>query len=218
MEKFVINIELITETIFGSGQSVPGSVDLEVLYDEIGIPFFRGKTFKGKLRDKMENVIFILNEITKKDYNKYLYSLLGKEGEANFDTLKFSDCMLNEKIRKALAYGIDKDMFKKDEILNSLTEIRMFTSLNEKGVAETGSLRQFRVIKKGLIYKTTVLIDRQLNDIEKGIIAASCRALRYMGTMETRGKGEVQLTLLNNNKDVTDEYIELLNKEVRRYA
>ena len=34
MIQYVLEIELKSETVFGSGNSVPGMVDLEVLYDD----------------------------------------------------------------------------------------------------------------------------------------------------------------------------------------
>ena len=50
MDKYQIKIELQSETILGSGESVAGYIDLDVLHDEVGLPYFKGKTLKGRLR------------------------------------------------------------------------------------------------------------------------------------------------------------------------
>ena len=40
-------IHLKSEAIFGSGQSTPGEVDLEVLHDDYGFPYYGSRTLKG---------------------------------------------------------------------------------------------------------------------------------------------------------------------------
>jgi len=48
MEEYTLKIELLTDAVFGSGNSVPGFVDADVLHDEYGFLYINGKNFKRK--------------------------------------------------------------------------------------------------------------------------------------------------------------------------
>jgi len=43
MEEYTLKIELLTDAVFGSGNSVPGFVDADVLHDEYGFLYINGK-------------------------------------------------------------------------------------------------------------------------------------------------------------------------------
>jgi len=45
--RYTLKIELLTDAVFGSGNSVPGFVDADVLHDEYGFLYINGKTLKG---------------------------------------------------------------------------------------------------------------------------------------------------------------------------
>lgn len=209
MNSYKILVKLLTETIFGSGYSIPGSVDLEIVYDENGFPFMKAKTFKGNLREEMENVVKVLGRD-----DRLIKGLLGDEnqGQEVWRNLKFSDCRLRENIRKTLKYGIDSDEIKPFEIKDALTQIRRFTSTEIDGSVKKGSLRQLRVIKKGLEFEVELSCERKLSEEELEILAFSVKSLKHMGTMRTRGKGEVDCRFLiceaSEYKDKTDFYID----------
>lgn len=214
MENLVIKIKLLSESIFGNGGSENNSVDIDILKDEIGVPYFKGKSLKGKLREEAE---YITNYIKsdRVDLKSMMYELFGRSGEFNNNTLKFSDCTISENIWKNLKYAVDsKKIISKNDIVNSFTEVRSFTRINEEGFTENGSLRQARVIKKNLVLYCNIETIKDLSNIEKGLLAASIAALRNLGSMESRGKGLVSCRLYENGKDVTDHYINLLEKEV----
>jgi len=60
MDKYRIRVELLTEAVFGSGNSIPGVVDLEIVHDEYGLPFMKGKTFKGNFREAMGDIVNLI--------------------------------------------------------------------------------------------------------------------------------------------------------------
>ena len=60
MNNYIIEIELLSEAIFGSGQSVPGLVDTDIVHDEYGFPYMKAKTFKGNLRKSAEEIVELL--------------------------------------------------------------------------------------------------------------------------------------------------------------
>ncbi len=222
MEELNIEVELLTESIFGNGQAIPGEVDLEIVYDEYGFPYMKSKTFKGNLREKVEEIVEILKKNYGLNYEKYIKRLFGSENDGvnNWKTLKFSDCQIDKNIRKVLIHAIENKYISKNEVMRSLTDVRSFTSIGEDGVSEEGSLRHFRVIKKGLKFNVIVNCERQLEDIELSILAAGISSLRHIGTMRTRGKGEIKSRLLmheeDNLIDVTDKYVNKLMEEVKK--
>ena len=205
----LVEIELISEAIFGNGEATTSFVDMEILKDENRLPYFKGKTFKGKLREEAE----IINKYLFGEDNTIIDELFGKEDE-NDTKLRFSDCKLDEKIINNIKYGIINKVFTKDEVEKAFTDVRTFTSINDKGVSETGSLRQSRVVKKGIKLYCKIDSKEEFTIKEKGIIACSLSALKNIGTMESRGKGQVICRIIENNKDVTNEIINKFEKAV----
>ncbi len=224
MEEYKIKVELLSETIFGSGHAIPGSVDLEVVYDEYGFPFMKAKTFKGNLRKEVEDIVTVFKEnYGKKEYEKYLETLFGHadEGVDAWKTLHFSDCTLDNQVRQFLIHHSKENNIQPIEILHSLTETRSFTRIHQDtGSAEKGSLRQVRVIRRGLQYEVDVTCARALEPIELSLLAMGVASLRHIGTMRTRGKGEVKCSLWKkeNNvfQDQTRSYINSLMEEVKQ--
>ena len=215
-DKLRIEIKLLSETIFGNGENTSNSVDNEVLQDKLGIPYMKGKTFKGKLREEAEAVANLLEDNNETGYVDAVNSMFGKEGEdKSLETLKFSNCEISENIRNILLEEIENGNITKEEITGAFTNVRNFTKIGHNGIAEEGSLRQTRVVKKNLKYYVDINCKRKLTSIEKGILACSIKALKNIGAMESRGKGQVQCRLLNNNKDVTLDYIKNLEKVVK---
>ena len=52
-----VRMELLSDTLFGSGFSLSGGVDLSAKRDEEGFPYVSGTTFKGLLREGLENLL-----------------------------------------------------------------------------------------------------------------------------------------------------------------
>jgi len=50
------NMRLLSDTIFGSGYSVPGGTDISVFRDREGYPMLKGSTMKGLLRESAANI------------------------------------------------------------------------------------------------------------------------------------------------------------------
>lgn len=211
MEQFKIKIELISESIFGCGES-SGFIDNEVLSDNIGLPYLKGKTFKGNLREEMKKLAIFLDEDSN-EYNKIFERLMGTEFNFSFETLKFSDCKISENVRQALKESVANGELTKEDILESLTEVRSFTKI-ENGVAKEGALRSSRVIKKGLKLYCDLESTNKLNVKELGLLAASIQSLESIGMMKSRGKGQVKCSLHKNGENITEKSIIAFRKEI----
>lgn len=218
MAEYKIQVKLVTEAIFGSGHSIPGSVDLEVVYDECGLPYMKAKTFKGNFREAMDDIV---NEIGKERYSFMIDELLGKSesGINQWKTLNFSDLRLPENIRNTIKKATLEDKLQSGEVMEALTDVRSFTSVDEEGSTIKGSLRQMRVIKKDITLEVDLHTERKLTEEELGLLSMTSRYLRHIGTMRTRGKGEIDCTFLEKCKDVyidnTDKYIDEFIKGVK---
>lgn len=203
-EEFLITIKLESETIFGSGYSVPSTVDLDVVTDDYGMVYMKSKTFKGNLRDSLEEILEIIDE------GRYLYlvdDLFGKpqDGLNQWQRLKFSDMRLSSKVRKIIMDNVDKGILNPLEIKESLTDIRSFTSIDEEGRSKDKSLRQMRVIKKGLQFEVEVSCEKELSNEEKSALALAVKNLRHIGSMRTRGKGEIDCSLYEKKSGEYEE-------------
>lgn len=223
MEVYTLKVRLLSDTVFGSGYSVPGFIDADVLYDEYGFPYIKGKTIKGKLGEMA--VVFInmikgfdeckkLGEIIEKKKDR----LFGVSVDYNHSKMKISDCEVSANVRNYFNNNMEDSGIKPLEVLEALTHVDFQTSINENGVADESSLRNFRVINRDLELYSTINIPDMLDEDEKILLASSCSILRHLGAFETKGKGKVLVSLLCEGKDVTDEYIKLLEKKVNKSA
>lgn len=208
MSSILVEIELLSEAIFGNGEATTSFVDTEILKDENKIPYFKGKTFKGKLRQEAEAIsqsIFGNTQIVQE--------LFGKE-DGEYTKLSFSDCKIDADIMNNIIYGINNKEFSVNDIEKAFTDIRTFTSINDEGVSIDGTLRQCRVVKKGIKLYCNISYDEELSKKELGLIACSIASLRNIGTMESRGKGQVICRIISNCKDITLDLIEKFEREV----
>ena len=48
-----IVMRLLSDTIFGNGESIPGAEDMSVLVDDYGFPYYKGGTLKGIFREEL---------------------------------------------------------------------------------------------------------------------------------------------------------------------
>lgn len=200
MDKYNIEIELKSETILGSGESVPGSVDLEVLYDNYGLPYLKGKTLKGRLREEAENIIRLDNKTFSK---KNIDELFGYEDKNELSKIIFFDATVSENIKNA----INNSSIEKEDIFNALTDTRSFTAVGKDGVALDTTLRQIRVIHKGLILNAKINVVCELSEKEEILLALSVASLKHIGLMCNRGKGNVACLLYKNGKEILSESI-----------
>lgn len=220
MEEYKIKVKLLTDTIFGSGYSVPGHIDGDVLHDEYGFPYINGKTFKGKLG---EMAGLFVNMVKASDDGKEIGEILenkknklfGESGEYNHDKIKFSDCEILKDIREYFKNNMNVSNIKPSEILEALTHIEEQTSIDGKtGIAKKKSLRNYRVINRGIVLYSYIYCPEELDKYEKILLASACSLLRHLGSYETKGKGQVEVSMYKEDKDVTFEYINLLREKV----
>lgn len=177
-----IKMELLSDTIFGNGMSVPGGEDISVLCDEHGFPYYKGTTLKGVFREELERYI----EWT----GKYDSSILGESGgDFSDDRLIFSDLKLSEYVRNAIKKEVEdnSNTVNTSIIRDMLTNIRTFTRINEYGIADEGSLRMARCVNSGLIFYGEIICKKEQEDLIKDVLGL----IKSIGTHRNRGFGSV---------------------------
>lgn len=179
-----LRLELLSDTIFGSGMSIPGAEDIAVLHDDDGFPYLKGATFRGILREEAENYI---NWIQNPNPDEWLESRFGKDGidpVTDPHRITVTDFTLPLEIKNL----VSGEHVNPEEIFTSL---RAFTQL-EDGMAKDGSLRIARCINKGFIFYGEILCAKEDEELLTEII--SC--IKWMGSMRTRGFGHVKVSKL----------------------
>ncbi|AYF54391.1 CRISPR-associated protein [Clostridium novyi] len=205
MIKYPVEIKLLSETTFGSGESKNGNVNTDILLDNEGLPYFLGKTFKGCLRKSIEDILKPFYCKSGKNFSQIIKDLFGrgnykkdpktKEEKESIEyqrdgKLKFSNFYLHKDILDIFDKG------NKDEILDVLTDVRFSIKMNEElGVADKGSLRAIRVLKKDLVFVGFIECENKLADNEFEILKRGILSLKNLGVNKSRGKGHVEVSI-----------------------
>lgn len=171
--KIKIDITLNSDCIFSSGFSIPGGDDISVYKDELGYPYFKATSFKGLLRESVENIIFCSN-----GDQSIVDNLFGVESfDMQSEQIKFTSFVLDELKNKNIS---------KDKIFSK----RVFTTI-ENGTAKDGSLRSAEVINKGLVFSGDILC----NSSDVNLIKQGLEAIKWIGLLKNRGFGKISLSL-----------------------
>lgn len=207
---YKLSILLKSETIIGSGNSLPGSIDNDLVYSDTGMPIIKGKTIKGNLRESLELMINLTNK------NHHLIELFfGKSGPYNYNQgiIMISDASLSDGITNILEKSIKRKIIFPEELKEALANDRDFTQL-KNGVAMDKSLRKIRTLNSGIEFWADLDFRRELSDIEKSYLAGAISLLRNIGLMRNRGKGEVECRLWLEEKDITIESLNELERSL----
>lgn len=186
--KMQIRMRLLSDTIFGSGFSVPGDADVFPQVDAEGFPYLKGSTFKGVFRETLESYL-MWQGMEKNEIDQKIGGLLGAPGsnQESSHKLVFSDFTLSEAVRMKM---LDLPGISPDEITDTLTSLRTFTRLDEQGMAEDASLRSVRCVNKGLIFYSELLLsDPEDQELVRNILGL----IKWIGTMRNRGFGKVKI-------------------------
>ena len=185
-----IKMELLSDTIFGNGASVPGAEDISVLTDEFGFPYFKGGTMKGIFREELIRLLGFRGK-SKEEIRMEVAELLGNSGDDSLTQerkLVFSDFQLSSNVRRTVLEEIGTD--RQEEVLDILSNLRAFTKINGEETAEEGTLRMARCVNKGLFFYGEIRCGSQ----DEALVQEVLGMIKYLGTMRNRGFGNVRLT------------------------
>ena len=166
-----IRMLLESDAIFGSGYSIPGEEDIAVCKDEKGYPYMKGSTFKGLLRESMENLALW----TKMDTGE-IEKMTGVEG-------------WNEESEERRIHLTSLKLENPPKDPEECYALRTFTSL-ENGVIKKGTLRTAVCISR----TSTFLGELSCAVQDKKFVEQALKGIKYVGTLRNRGFGKVKIT------------------------
>lgn len=170
-----VAIKFFTYWHCGSGLSGGISVDALVAKDAKGLPYIPGKTLKGHIREMAET----LND---KVFVEHCFGLSEKKIEKE-GACYFSNAVIEENIEKELAAY--------------LFETISSTKIDDKGLAEDGSLREIEVVVPLTLYAS---LENCPKEYERQMQKAFGQVKR-MGLNRTRGLGRCEIVLLGDKND-----------------
>lgn len=207
MKKYKIEIYLKTPTLLGSGEGVGSIIDTDIIFDDLGLPYFPGKRFKGLLRESAIEIV----EMFKYSYKEFfsidnVENLFGKVGDDKGAIIKFSDLYIPNyyQLREWLnwCYQEFDKVLSVERIINSFCEIRQHTSVDVNGVTKDKSLHTLRVLKANINFSGEIY-SAELNEKEFMLLNLACLNLRHVGTKRNRGYGEIDCELWFGEDNLT---------------
>ena len=183
-----IKMELLSDAVFGSGMSVPGGEDISVLSDSNGFPYYKGGTFKGIFREELGRYLTWIDD---SDARNVVNKLLGDKGSNDTEDsgkMIFSDFVISDAVKEAVLDEIGNN---KQSVLDSMTNIRVFTSITQDGISKEGSLRMARCVNKGLVFYSDIRCQKEDEPLVKEVLPL----IKWVGSMRNRGFGKIKITI-----------------------
>lgn len=218
MIDLTLKIQLISDALIGKGEGWGATIDSDIVFDDMGLPYIPARRVKGSLRESALEVseMFELSGIDK-EMSGYIKQLFGKTGSMKSGPLEITNLYLEDysKNRQWLDWLTLKyqkeNLFSKEQILKTFTSIKQHTAIESNGIAKDTSLRTFRVLKRNNVFSGNLSFSNEIDSGLLQLLAFSIRNLRYLGTNRNRGLGYIKCKLLNkDDKDFCDEYMQKL--------
>ena len=188
-----IRMELLSDTVFGNGVSVPGGEDISVLCDADGFPYYKGGTFKGVFREELERYFLLTaenEEMTEAECVSRCDELLGTPGSnrtADAGKIVFSDFTLSKEVRGRVLQETGSNHAQ--TVLEACTHLRTFTAIDDDGQVAEGSLRSCRCVNKGLVFYSEIICRENDQELIREVLGL----IKWIGSMRNRGFGKVRV-------------------------
>lgn len=171
-----VTMTLLSDAIFGSGMSIPGGEDISVKLDEAGAPYLSGSTFRGLLRESVENWLDWEGRANREDELKQLF---GAEGDWNGSPSE----------RRVFVSPLTLAPGQRS---TDLLSQRTFTSIDpDTGTASKKTLRVASCVRKGTVFQGWI----SFADKDQNLVESALQCIRYVGTSRTRGFGRVRFSV-----------------------
>lgn len=217
-----IKMALKSAMLPASGEGYSSLIDTDVVFDNYGLPYFPARRLKGLLRESVLEVlemtkqagiklqIGIGNNSTDKD-DAYIEEIFGSGTQAG--GVIFHDLRLEENALALpwlkWAFNEFNNLLSADTVLNTMTEIRYQTAVDQEGIAADNSLRTVRVLEPGLVFTGELTIKKE-QLFTNPLLALACANLKHAGSKRTRGFGEVYCSLWDGQQDISSSTIKQL--------
>jgi len=196
-----ITIDLLADTSFSRGESAPGSVDIEIEHDDLGLPCLSGKTLRGLIRDSWLAMASCFPELC--EAGSRVCGPIGDLDEISI--LRFGDAQVDASVREWMAWAEHRNHhpLSPPAVLEALTDTRSQTSEERStGAPAKNTLRSVRVALRKLRLSAPLTWIKQPKQQDLRCLALSVLGTRHIGLGRNRGRGFVRL-LLDGNSDLT---------------
>lgn len=188
MTEYKLTVTTLSDTMPGSGESVPGVIDRDSRFDEYGLPSMNAKTLKGHLREQMELVKSWTGSSVKTDV---LLGATDKESEKSTGKLKFGMLQFSPGVQETIRRAIRDGRIDREEVIRTLSIQYSCTKIDENGVAEDHTLRRDRMLRKGIVLESRIHAVEPLTEEEFRLLEMAVQSLKHIGTHKSKGKGLV---------------------------
>ncbi|MEX1257403.1 MAG: RAMP superfamily CRISPR-associated protein [Gemmatimonadota bacterium] len=198
-----LRITLLSATTIGGGEGMPAEVDVDVEYDEWGLPFIGGRRLKGLL---VEEAALILGAFPQAEWVQAAEWLFGRPADArSISHFRIADGQLLPDVRAQVREAVEAKRASAADILGTLTEIRAQTAIDPTtGAPLKGTLRRTRALRRGLNFYSPIDWGGDPGERPQALLAGCALAVRRIGLGRSRGKGAVSLTLVDaDGNDLT---------------
>lgn len=217
LDSFVVHVKTLSPLHLGSGRA-DINVDADIVHDDLGLPVFPGKRFKGLLAESAQEIL----EMSDLSGSKLITSdaikaLFGQTTNDRASAFSVQNLYLKDydELRSDLSYLEQQypALITSADILEEYTSLRYQTKIDpETGTAATTSLHNMRVLDKGCEFYGTITLQRA--DLETlKILALSIRNISSCGLKRSRGFGRIECSMEQDGKNISDLLTEVALKE-----
>jgi CRISPR-associated protein Csx10 len=186
-------LKLCSDALFSSGNNVPGQINSDLSLDEFGFPYVGGNRLKGLLSEECANTLSALQ--SPRRLENAARRIFGQGGGRPTRLFHFGNAEIPMATRVG-ALNLAPSPLTTHDISRFYCRIRRQTSIDENGVAEPGSLRTMRVLRKGTELVGQITYSGfLLDEDDRALLTICAKALRRGGRLRNRGLGRIQLCL-----------------------
>lgn len=169
-----LRMELLSDAIFSSGDSIPGGEDIALRLSPDGWPILPGSTLKGLLLESTEQLLHWTGASSPRQTIRELF------GEGNWHGTATDRRVIPGDLMPDISSGTADDLF----------TLRAFTQV-EDGMAKSGSLRMAACLKSGLVFSGPLLCE----EADAALLRDALRGIKWAGMMRSRGFGRVRFSV-----------------------
>ncbi|WP_415944107.1 RAMP superfamily CRISPR-associated protein [Megasphaera elsdenii] len=201
MENYTITIRTISPLCLGSGQA-DVNVDADIVHDKYGLPYFPGKRLRGLLYEsalEVSEMAALCGQpfLTQRTVDELFHHV--SDSPVHFIIPDFHLPDYEKMIEDwQVLQTTFKDTIRPENVLDYYTSLRFQTAIDEKtgigektGIAKDHSLRNIRVLNRGITFKGTVSLINA-SEIHEQALALALQNLRRAGTNRNRGFGQIE--------------------------
>lgn len=194
MADFAVTIEILSPIHLGSG-GANVNIDADIVRDELGLPYFPAKRFKGLLFESAVELEEMFEQ-SGIEFDRALVEDIFHHRSASTSQLIVPNFFLENHARLAREWKYlqskYKRFFRPNDLLEAFSTVRYQTRL-EEGVAARGSLRNLRVLNAGLKFVGSIeLLDAR--DEKLQFLSLAIGNISAAGAKRNRGFGRIKCT------------------------